>query len=471
MSIAITINSVDRTNEIEQQSLRYQQTLSKAPATLKFKIIGEKSVPSIGDSVLLTQDSQNFFKGTITHKNEYLVNQKVRGYEFICTDGYYNLNRRLVIKAYNDTTVGAIIEDIVTNYTSGFSTDMPDVTPTVETVRFNYEQPSRCIQKLVDAIGWDWKIDANDVVTVFIPDDVSAPYEINDTDGNHIAKTLEFDRNIIELKNVVYVRGGEYNDPIAEGDAVDKYEANGVDNTFPLVYRYANTEVTVNGSPQDVGVDFIDDISEHDCLYNYQEKLVRFPDGTLSDGDVVRVFGDAKVPVIVLGEDTDSVAAYGTREGVEINKSLNSIEEAEQMANSVLQKWREGSLEGRFKSYKTGWEVGQTVIIDSDEFGVTESYKINRVSASLHGHDSFIFTVEFIKSGQTEFTDLLIGLIGKEKDNITISDNEVLQRYRSVLDTFGMTDEIVSVDKVSGPYGYGTVSTKTEAKYSFSTYS
>ena len=322
----------------------------------------------------------------------------------------------------------------------------------------------------MNAVGWDWYITTENVVKIFPPAANIAPYQINDDDGNHIKDTLTRDRNITELKNIVYIRGGEYEDEILENDAVDKYEANGEDNTFPLVYRYANVEVTVDGVAQTVGTDFITDPATVDCLYNFQEKLVRFPDGTLSAGEVVRVFGDAKVPLIVQGQDDDSVLEYGEREGLEINKAINSIEEAEVLAVALLDKWKEGSSQGKFSTYKTGWLVGQCVTINSTLMGINDEFKVNKVTAKMHDHENFVFTIEYIKSGQTTFTDMLVGLIGKDTDNITISDSEVLQKLKSVADTFGITDTIESITSTSGPYGYSPVTTKTQGKYDFATY-
>jgi hypothetical protein len=471
MAMQLLIDAVDRTADIEQRSIRYKSTLSKAPATLSFFIKGNKTIPDMGDSVLFKLDGSNFFTGTITDKAEDIVNGLLVGYSFVCMDGFFELDRKLVVKAYNNTDVGTVMADIISTFTTGFTLNSPATTPTVKTVKFNYEQPSRCIQKLMNAVGWDWYISTENVINIFPPATNTAPYEINDTDGNHIKDSLSRDRNITELKNIVYIRGGEYEDEILEVDAIDKYEANGEDNTFPLVYRYADTEVTVDGVAQTVGVDFLNEFADgFDVLYNFQEKLVRFPDGTLSAGQVVRVFGNAKVPLIVQGIDEDSVLEYGEREGMEINKSINSIEEAEVLAIALLERWKEGASQGKFQTYKTGWLVGQTVTINSTLMGITGDFKVNKVTAKMHDHENFVFTIEYIKSGQTTFTDMLVGLIGRSTENITIADNEVLQKLKSISDAFGLTDEIVSITSTTGPYGYAPVTTKTPAKYGFSTY-
>lgn len=468
--IAITINSVAR-DDIVQDSIRYSKKLSKSPATLRFSILTNESLPTVGQSITVTVDGEALFAGTITERTDFTEQGLVTAHNFICMDGYYELDRRLVVKSYQSTTLGDVVTDIITNYTTGFTVNVPDTTPTVRSVKFNYEQPSQCLQKLANAAGWDWDVDSNNVVSFYEPLSLVAPFEVNDDDGNIQHRSLRFDRDILELANVVYIRGGEYEDEILEADAVDKYKANGTDNTFPLVYRYGNVQVTLNGTLQNVGVDFIDDPSDFDCLYNFQEKMVRFPDGTLQEDDVVVVFGDAKVPLLIEAQDTESVETYGAREYIDIDTSITSIEEAELLASSRLDQKRDGSKEGEFRTLETGFKVGQAVTVNSALFGVNEEYKVNRVSAQMYDHENLIYTIEFIKSGETDFIDMLIGLLGREKRNITIADNEVLQRLRKLSDSFGFSDEIVQVIKTTGPYKYGTASSGTVGKYGFSTYS
>ncbi len=546
MSLVLTINAVNRTLDIDQESLAWEMSLTKSPSILEFFIKGVKgSIPTLGQTVVLTEDGESIFKGTITERLDTVIaGQMMPGYQYVCTDGFYEMDRLLVQKAYNATTAGAIATDIVTNFMTGFTIQVPATSPTINTARFNYEQPSRCLTKIANEVGWDWYVDADNVIHFFPNETEEAPIEITDDGGKLEYRSLEFDQNLTELRNRIYVRGGTYTDPIAQEDAVDRYESNGVDQTFPLVYRYENVEVTVNGVGQTVGVDFIDQYlgdvlssgtatgttasklidsgatfitdgvavgdqifnstdntyaivtavdSEtalslnkdimvsgeeyqikdrlKDCLYNFQEKLVRFPEGTLIVTDVVRVFGDAKVPLVVQAEDPDSILAYGVREGIEIDATIDSIAEAELLAFARVDQWKEGAKEGSFKTREKGLRVGQSITINSTKFGVDDRYRINKLRGTMNGSDEFIYDVEFLKSGQTTFTDIVIGLIGKSREGIEISPNEVIQRFRKVDDAFSMADEIVSVVAKTGPYYYGPVTGSNEpGVYNFSTY-
>tara|TARA_R100001143_G_scaffold63549_1_gene71782 strand:- start:8933 stop:10462 length:1530 start_codon:yes stop_codon:yes gene_type:complete len=508
-------------------------------------MVGNKTLPITGQEVVVTEDGTDIFKGTIIERADSLLGgQMVPRYFFTCMDGFYEMDRQLVTKAYNNTDAVTVVDDIVTNFMSGFTLNAPTTSPTINTARFNYEQPSRCLTKIAQSIGWDWYVDASSVVHFFPESDLVAPVDIEDDNGTLEYRSLRFDQNVTELRNRVFVRGGRYSDAISSADAVDKYEANGIDQTFPLVYRYENVEITVNDVDQEVGVDYINQMIDgeatlangtttsttadklvdsgasftgtvnigdqvknitddtyaivtavdsnstlslnrdimvsgdeyeirerlKDCLYNFQEKLVRFPEGTLVANDVCRVFGDAQIPLIVQAEDPDSIATYGIREGIEIDKSIDSIEEAELLAYARVDQWKEGAREGSFISRETGWIVGQTVTINSTKFNVDTTYKVNKVRGSINGHDQFIYKIDFLKSGQTTFTDIIIGLIGKSREEIEISPNEVLQRFRKVSDAFSFSDEVVSKTSDSPPYHYGPVTTGNEARYNFSTY-
>ena len=63
--------------------------------------------------------------------------------------------------------------------------------------------------------------------------------------------------------------GDERTDKIGVGDGETK--------TFKLPYRYdAEPVVEVNDAEKTVGIDYIDDEDDFDCLWNYQEKVIKW---------------------------------------------------------------------------------------------------------------------------------------------------------------------------------------------------
>jgi hypothetical protein len=473
--IKIYINSNDKSSDIEQSSLSFSQGVTKVPSTLQFtvKLTPDKTPPALGDTVILEEDSVRLFKGVIVQREDSIISGIARGLILTCKDGLHNFDALLVNKAYADTTVNAVITDIVTNYSTGFTLDIPTSTPAIKSYRFNYEEPSKCLQTIAQQIGWDWYIDPYDVVHFFNRGTETAPFEIDDTGGKAVFNTLSFDSNIVELKNSVFLRGGEYLDAIAEEDALDKYVADGEQVLINLGYKYNSIQVTINGTPLDVGTDFIHDPAEYDVLYNFQEKLLRWrEDNKPDEGDIIAVFGNIYIPLIVQAEDTDSVNTYGRREGIKIDKSITSVLEAEAAATAILDEGSEGAAEGSFVTREKGLRAGQLIRINSSIFGVDDVYKINTIAGRISGYETFEYTVQFIKSGNYTFNDIMLDLLGRDKKNLTISDDEVIQRLRKLYDTYGVEDEIWDAYTTTPPYKYVPVTGEnTPGKWNFSTWS
>lgn len=425
----------------------------------------------MGQEITLTEDEETLFKGTIVQRDDEVIGGLLLGVKITVKDGLHKFDALLVNKAYNDTTAVAVVQDIVDNFSTGFTLEAPATSPSVSSIRFNYELPSKCLQAIAQQIGWDWFIDSDDVVHFFAKGDKVAPFEVTDDNGMLIYNSLSFSSDILQLKNSVFLRGGEYLDDVSEADALDKYTADGQQVVFNIGYKYSDVQVSINGVAKTVGADFLDDAASYDCLYNFQEKLIRFrEDNKPTVGQIIKVFGNVYVPLIVQSEDSDSVTQYGRREGVKIDKTITSVLEAETACSAILDEWSQGSYEGSFKTREKGLRAGQMITINSASFGVNDTFKINRIRGKMNGHDSFEYEIQFIKSGNIDFTDIMVDLLGKEKKNLTIADNETVQRLRKFTDELEATDELISFTKTNGPYIYGPKAEVLIDSYNVSNY-
>lgn len=470
--IQINIESVDRSNDVEREGLVFTQGVTNRQSAVRFRMKAKpgRDIPSMDDSVLIIEDDENLFRGTVTERSEWIVDGLLVGFEFNCADGRHEFDRMLVAKAFNDTDSHEVAAYIVGNYTTGFTFDLEGDPIEIQTIRFNYEQPSRCFDILCQHTGFDWYIDADNVVHFFPKGSRSAPFDITETSDRAYYKSITFDRNIVELKNAVYVRGGFYLDEILEADAIDKYEADGEQRAFPLMYRYKQIQVKKNDVTQAVGIDFIDDEGDFDVLYNYQQKSIRFRDDNKpTAGQLVEIFGNAEVPLIVRLQDNDSITAYGLREGVRIDPTMTSIAEAELIAGQILEEWADGAYEGSFVTNQTGLRAGQSILINLPSRNVNDTFRINRITGRING-DRFEYDVQFLKSGNITFTDIMVELIGRDRKNLVISDDDVVLRFLELTGDFmHMTDEIVEILTDTGPYTWGAGS--NEGKWGFFTWS
>jgi hypothetical protein len=368
MALQLDIESTDRSSWIDWRSVQKNEGLTRQPDTLTFSLLqtAAKTPPSLGDTVELYEDAVLIFAGIVVERRERMEGGLLVGWDFSAKDYTHTLDKLLVAKTYENMTASAIVTDIITNYTDGTftTTNVDPSSPTIKTVRFNYEPVSRCLAILADQIGWDWFVDYTKDIHFFYADSTTPALTLTDTSGGFEWSSLVVDRNILELTNSVIVRGGEYKSAIAEGDARDVFKGDGTQTMFTLGYKYNSIQVKVGSTAQDVGADNLTDPLTVDVLYNFTEKFIRFNTAPTS-GDTIKVYGNAYIPVIAKVRDGVSVSTYGEYQNIVIDKQITSVEEAQQVGRAKLLEWSDGKYEGSFKTRTTGLRTGDIFSIDS----------------------------------------------------------------------------------------------------------
>ncbi|MBI4119237.1 MAG: hypothetical protein HY456_00130 [Parcubacteria group bacterium] len=471
MPLTLKINAVDRSNHVKWDTLQKVEVLSKEVDRMEFEILKtpSKTIPDVGQEITLDEGANKIFGGVIVERNEVNKGGLLLGYHIRCKDYSQFLDRKVVTKSYANQTARAIILDIISTFTSGFTTaNVAASTPTVASIKFNYEQVTRCLTQLADQIAWDWYVDYDKDIHFFDTEANPAPFNLDDTTGNFEWKTLEINKSLLQLKNAVFVRGGEYKKTISEANAIDKYKAATGQKTFALAYKYDNITVKKNGAVQTIGTDQQTDPATVNLLYNFNEKFITFSTG-LASGDDVVVYGDAFIPIIALVKDQVSIATYGEYQTPVVDKSITSINEAQTRAKAELKKYAESVFESRFKTTKTGLKVGHQINLNSTIRNINKNFKINRIVGKARGSDHMEYEIFMIASGQITFTDIMVNLLGQDKKNIVIATNEVLQRLEFLLESLTLS-ELLTAIKDSPPYRWGAGSAN-DFRWNFFTWS
>ncbi len=84
----------------------------------------------------------------------------------------YSVNGSQTVASPDDTTLtlerGASKRFKVFDFTSGFThANVPASSPTLTSMKFNYEQVSRAFTQICDQIGWDWYVDPDKDIHFF----------------------------------------------------------------------------------------------------------------------------------------------------------------------------------------------------------------------------------------------------------------------------------------------------------------
>ncbi len=456
--LTLKINGTDRGTSIDWTTLTYTEVLTKEVDTLSFSVkkSGSKYVPTLGEQVELWQDSIKLFGGVVVEKDEKMLGGILIGYNITCKDWSYYLDGKLVAKNYANQTADEIFLDIISTYTSGFTVvNVKANAPLVTSIQFNYEQVTQSLIKLAQLVGWDWYVDPSMDLHFFDQETYTAPFQLDDTSGAFEWGSLEINQSVVDLRNSIFVRGGNYKKTIAEGSALDVYKANGTDGVFPLAYQYDNVQVKLDGVAQTVGIDNIDSPGSVQVLYNFNQKFVRFTT-TPTSGQIVKVYGDAYIPIIAQVRDQTSIATYGEFQEVIIDKSISSVAEAQSRAASELSLYSQNTYEANFKTTQTGLKSGQMITLNSTIRDMHRQFKINRITGKARGSDHMEYSAQMISSGEITFVDIMLALIGKTGGDPVIASGEVLERLEVFPEAVGVADAVGTPTATTGPYLWGS---------------
>jgi len=455
--LTLKVNTTDISSAVKWDTVVKTEVLTKEIDRLEFEITktpAKSTIPDINDAITLLEDSITIFGGVVVERNEVIRGGILVGYQFKCKDWSQYLDRKLVIKSYTNQRADQIFNDILTNFTSGFThANVPASSPTLTSKKFNYEQVTRAFTQVCDQIGWDWYVDYNKDVHLFDEETLAAPFSLSDTNDNYEWQTFELNKTILQIKNEVYVRGGDYKKTLDVSHAADIFVVNGTQTTFFLSYKYDNITVTDNAGVQTIGTDQQTDPVTVNCLYNFNEKFIRFTVAPTS-GHTIKIFGDAYIPIIALVRDQASIASYGSYQTAVIDTSITSVGEAQTRAKSEIKKYSACVNEASFKTTKTGLKTGMQLTVQSDIRGINKTFKINRIVGKTRTPNQMEYTVSLIASGQVTFTDIMVSLLSADKQNIDIATNEVLQRLETFIESLAVTD-VLTPTKKSPPYTWG----------------
>lgn len=459
MAVVIKINTVDKSSEIDFTSVRLNRALTNQTDTLSFSIRRADSSgykPALNDVVEVLEDGISLFGGQIIEAHE-SVEGKLESYEVIAKDYSFDMDRKLVIKVYQSMTVNAIIADINSTYLTGYDITNVNCPVTINYIAFNYENPSKCLQQLAQLVNYDWYVDQNKKIWFFLKGGNSAPFNLTDTNQKYVYSSLEINKDIKNLRNSIIVRGGEY----LGNSYSEPYIADGTQYTFIQMYRYSGITVTVAGVPKTVGVDNIDDPTLFDCLYNFQEKAIKFPTASKPTiGQSVVVTGLPYYPVITKVVNPASIALYGEFQYKIIDKSINSKQGARDRARAEITQWALAINEGSFKTLSTGLDTGQVINIQSTIRGINQDFIISRINSRMKTPSTFEHSVVLVTSQTYGIIEFLSSLLIDKDKQITINADEVLDYITSFSDQFTITDSIAAPTFTTGPYVYGGATAK-----------
>jgi hypothetical protein len=500
--VKILDNGTDISKMVEWKSIDAISVLTKETGTLTFSLKANyanmPSLPAIGDTIELYDSSGLTWGGTLTEQEPIIEGLRVL-YQYTATDWGYLLDGTLVKKNYAGMDPADIVADIVNTFCSGKGFNLNGVQRgnfLVETIKFNYQQPSKALQSLAKLIGWDWFIGPDKTIYFFlgdvddgagggaIGDGGVAPIVINAAGGNTGSdiqwNSLDIDLQITNMQNSVYVIGGTLPVMFTSSTTNDVYPTNGTANTFPVAYAYSSSTIVVelNGTPQSVGIlNQVTDPSSVQVLYSDAGRFIQFTAGAPTSGGVVKIFGTAQVPIVAHAFNAESIALYGERQGVVTDATITSVPEAQLRAEAQILQFGHPVYDVKFNTLVPGCRIGQTINANIPAMGITNyNLVIKRIEAvgytpgddTLGINSMLQYQIECIGSDTVTFTDLMTTILQNEQTQTTVDDTTITENLTYTAEDLELTDTVTATSG-SKPYKYGP--TSPQPRYGFAVYS
>lgn len=448
MSIVITIGGVDKTSLIDFGTVIKIDAINNIVDTLMFRLLshaGQTYLPSVNEEVIMTDDGETVFGGYITKIDKQVLGQGTAEATITCSDYSCRLTAETVNEQYLDMTVKEIIDALVADHDCGITSNQVVCDVLISKIIFNRQTFADCVQRLADVTGYSWYVDYDKDIHFFIKNSELAPFNVSDGDGNTITDSLKISTDLSQIRNRVFVKGGE-----VEGlERTEYFDGDGNSTHFRLANKFSELPVVeVGGSPVTVGVDFLDSLDDFDCLWSYQQKYLIFGTAPSIGVNQVAVTGKPLYTICIQVEDHDSIATYGLNEFAKIDERVRSRDEAVSLAKAEITSYRNGLISGSFATYTSGLRSGQVIRVNSTLLNVSETFVIQSVRYSMVSPTQGLWNVTLATLKSLDLIDVLLSLLkGKSVDSL----EEILEKTEFPEEIFSITESVsVAVGELVG---------------------
>ena len=387
MGITVKIAGVDRTEYVDARSLSIIDELTSRVNSASFAFICNDIAlaPTPGQAVLIEEGTTKLFSGRILTKEEDFLPPNLLKYQVECIDNTRDLDKKLVIESYLDEKAGDIIKDVITKYTSGFTSVHVSDGPTITRIAFDYVQVSEAITKIAETCGYEWYVDYDKDIYFFLKTDYPAPFQLDDDQKYY--KELIINTDISQLRNRIYVRSSKYETL----DFTELFTGDGVTVTWICKYQANATpgpSATLNGVTKTVGWDGVDDPALFYFMLNATTKILSLgtTTPTPADGDEIVITYGADVAIIIRWDDQDSIDAVKAIEGGDgifehciTDNNIDTKEWAIDAAKADLLQNANPVIEGNFITNRSDIKSGQIITLNSTKRNINQDFLIQKI--------------------------------------------------------------------------------------------
>jgi hypothetical protein len=209
LPLRIEINGVDRTTQVRVEGVSIDQQLNGVPDALTCRVAG--ATPLNGQDVKLylngTTAADLEFAGRIQERTAIHEGPATRvAFDLNAVDYTWLLNRRKVTRYYAAQSASAILADLISRFTNGFTAaNIVGGLPTVGPFTFTDADVTDCFDQVTGAMGGYWYADYSRDLHAFL-DEAAAADSITDATP-HGMITIRESVDLSQVRTRIYVTG------------------------------------------------------------------------------------------------------------------------------------------------------------------------------------------------------------------------------------------------------------------------
>lgn len=413
MGLTAVVAGVDRIGAIEFRSVRIVDTIETNASQMEAEIaVPDHSWwPRSGNEIVVStsSDSERHFAGSIIKVKERATSRTGLRYSVLCQDYTWLFDRRMVTTNYGAQAASDIVANIVSTYTTGFSTGGIQVGPGVAAQRFDYVAPSAAIRDIAGQIHWRFYIDYAKVPQFFTAISMIAPTTGINFDTSTGYSGLELEEDAAQVRNRIILQGYKTKSSIDFsraflGDSTTRFFFLGQE---PASVSSSEISVTVDGNPVDTLTDFVDSEpgstvgTSSQCFVCFSNMGIRFSTGVTAPTSTVSVaFKFMKDGGLQYddGAAQSEMAARSSGDGVHManvnDPNLTNFAANDDLAQArgaaITARYGFPHLAGKFDTFSQGWAPGQyfTGVSAHRMGGFSKTFYTTQVEKSLVSHPS-----------------------------------------------------------------------------------
>ena len=345
---------------------------------------------SVHQAVVVQADGVTIFAGTVTQTRERgfggpnLYDVDTGAEQIVTTitaEDYANIGQRVYVTetVADGTVLKTFLTTLITNYLSalGVSLDGSQVNgPNLPAMTFTRQTGSDVLKALADATGYLYRIDYDKHLRMWLPGDLTAPFNIDEYDSP--ARWTDD----VEVENIL---GDTYankvtvtSDPLTEIRHQETFPGDGSTTTFSLewtlthAYGYCGTST----NPYET-LNYTGDTQAATWTYDAATNSITRNTGAPAVGETVIFVFDGTFQAEATAQDAGEIALYGVYEYVTQVSNITTTAAAQSIADQILaERLNSGSQTATFSTRYTApsLRAGQQMTIAATGRGLSGDY-------------------------------------------------------------------------------------------------